>query len=217
MILTQERLPTIKSILLINICVLAVFHFIFVAFAIFVPHFASTALTPLFDLDSERNIPTFYTGILLLGISIAALRLRQRTKGSLRRTFWTVIAVFFIYWAFDEVFILHERLAQPIRDLLHIGAGSFFYHAWVLVAMVLIGLVGIFVIINSHLKSHPLTKKQLKFLTILLLYMSGIVVLEIVGTKLYGNPQLYRFGIVPLEELFEIGMASYVLIKLLRY
>lgn len=216
-LLSKSNATLVARILLINVIVLAILHFISVAIELYAPNNSLTSYTKLFDLDREHNVPTFYSGILLLAIAFTAWNLRLKAKYFYRKTFWAGFALFFTYWAIDEVFVLHERLAEPIRRIMHIGYTSVFYHAWVLVAMGLISLLGIFILIYYHFKMSPLTKKQVNLLIVIFIFMSGIVLLEILGTKIYGNPELYRFGIVPLEELFEIGMGSYLLVKLLQY
>lgn len=216
-ILSKNNAPIIARILLINVIVLAVLHFIAVAIELYAPNHSLTNYTYLFDLDREYNVPTFYSGILLLTIAIVAWNLRSEASRLFHKFFWAGLAVFFTYWAIDEVLVLHERSARPVREILQIGYDSMFYHAWVVIAMGLIGLLGIFVLIFHHLKMPPLTKKQSSILVVVLIFMSGIVLLEILGTKIYGNPGLYRFVMIPLEELFEIGMGSYLLVKLLNY
>ncbi len=216
-LLSKSHDPIIARVLLVNIIVLGLLHFASVAIELYAPNYLSVNYTKLFDLDREYNVPTFYSGMLLLTIGIAAWKLRLEAKRFYHKTFWTGFTLFFTYWAIDEVFVLHEQLAKPIREMLQIGYDSVFYHAWVLVAMGLISLLGIFILMYHHFKISPLIKKQGNLLVMLMIFMSGIVLFEILGTKVYGNPQLYRFAMVPLEELFEIGMGSYLLVKLLHY
>lgn len=216
-IFQKSHAHILARVLLVNFFILAILHVFFVAVDLFSANHPLANLTPFFDLDSERNLPTYYSGVVLALIGLTAWRLRKKAKIFIHKVFWIVMAVFFTYWALDEVLIWHERLAQPIREILQIGYDSVFYHAWVIAAMCLISFTGIFILINNHLSSRPLTKKQRDLLIIIFIFMSGIVLLEILGTKIYAYPRLYRLGVVPLEELFEIGMASYVLVKLAHY
>lgn len=214
---TKANAPRIARLLLINFVFIALLHFVFVAIHLYAPNSPLAGYTWFFDLDAERNLPTLYTGALLLTIGFIAWSLRLKATRLSRKAFWAGFGLFFTYWALDEVLVLHERLAEPIRNTLQIGYNSVFYHAWVIAALGLIALLGIFILIYDHFRVPSITRKQAGLLTVLLLFMIGIVLLEIAGTKAYSNPQLYRFVMVPLEELFEIGMASYLLVKLLEF
>lgn len=216
-LLAKANVPIIARVLLVSVVVLAILHLISVAIELYAPDHSLVTYAKLFDLDREYNVPTFFSGILLIAIGLTAWNLRLGAKHLSHKIFWIGFALFFAYWAIDEVLVLHERLAEPIREMLQIGYDSLFYHAWVLVALGLISLLGIFILIYYRFKMPPLTKKQGNLLIVIFIFMSGIVGLEILGTKIYGSPELYRFGIVAIEELFEIGMGSYLLIKLLHY
>ena len=214
---SKIHIRIIARVLLVNVIVLGILHFISVAIELYAPNNGLVSYTKLFDLDREYNVPTFYSSLLLLTMGLTAGYLGLKVKHFYHKAFWIGFSLFFTYWAVDEALVLHERLAGPIREMLQIGYDSVFYHAWVLVAIGLIGLLGVVVLLFFHFRMPALTKDQGNLLLTLLIFMSGIVLLEILGTKLYGNPHLYRLGIVPLEELFEIGMGSFLLFKLVQY
>jgi hypothetical protein len=215
--LTNVNISLLARILFANVLLLGLLHMVGVAIELYAPNHLLSEYTGWFDLDREYNVPTFYSGLVLVSIAFVGFLQWFKTKYTLRKFFWIGFSMFFLYWAIDEVMVLHERLAQPVRDLLQIGQHSVLYHAWVVVAMGLAGLLGGFVVVYSNLERRTLSRNQVNILAIIFAFMVGIIVLEIAGTKLYSNPRLYRFGIIPLEELFEISMSSYLLIKLLRY
>lgn len=64
----------------------------------------------MFDLDHEYTVPAYWSFALLLGTSAAALfAFIRRTPVGARSTS-LVLAVLFAFAAFDELFMLHERL-----------------------------------------------------------------------------------------------------------
>lgn len=212
-----SRAILVTRILLINWIIVGLLHLLAVNLELHTANNIFLKYTYLFDLDREYNLPTLYTSILLLIIALLPWLLRLPTKKLMDRIFWTGFSIFFAYWAIDEMFILHEQFAEPLRNLLQIGHDSIFYHAWVLIALGLILALGGFILVYLQFKRPVINKKQLGILVLLFIYMFGIVMFEILGTRVYNNTQLYRLFMVPLEELFEIGMASYLLVKLLRY
>jgi hypothetical protein len=88
-------------------------------------------VAPVFALNAEQNIPTFFAGCLLLmnaGLFGLTWRLfRQPGRPDLG---WLGFAVLFVFLAFDELFQVHEKLITPIRDTLQ--TSGLLYFAWVL-------------------------------------------------------------------------------------
>ena len=81
----------------------------------------------LFDLDGERNLPTFFSGCLFLG-GAALFFLVWRVRSQM---IWLLLAGVFVFLAFDELLQVHEILIRPIRERFHLS--GFLYLAWVLV------------------------------------------------------------------------------------
>lgn len=165
-----------------------------------------------FDLDREKVVPALYMSLLLAGCGLLAIFAATKEKLKRHRGVWGLLGVGFIYLAADEFFILHEQLAEPLRNLLMIGDGSLLYHAWVIPAILFVVLaMGVSVF---ALREHLLTGAQTGIISLVLLLTIIDVVLEALGTKLYFSQAYYRYGAIAAEELFEIGMASYILYRL---
>lgn len=206
----------VPRILLALFLTIAFLHFVTTAFSINYPGSTLANVSPIFDLDQEYNVPTYYSGLILLSIGACSWRLRKKANLVSRKFFWIFLSVFFTYWAIDEMFVLHEQTAAPLRDLFSIGSESLYYHAWVMIAMPVIAIIGLVVLFIYHQKRKPITKQQLGLLSLIFFYMSGIVALETAGTQVYSNDYLYRLAAVPAEELFEIGVASLILARLIK-
>jgi hypothetical protein len=215
--MSDARLNTlIPRMLLIGFLVIAILHFVTTIASLSYPGSTLANLSPKFDLDQEYNVPTYYSGIILLSIGLAAWKLRKKASLVSRKYFWVFLSVFFTYWALDEMFVLHEQTAAPLRDLFSIGSESLYYHAWVMIAMPIIAIIGVVLLFIYHQKKRPITKQQLGLLSLIFFYMAGIVALETAGTQVYSNDNIYRLVAVPAEELFELGVASLILAWLIK-
>lgn len=101
-------------------------------------------LVPLFNLDEELNLPSFYSVLLLLGASLACAAhwrvthvLRQRA-----RLGWGLLTSGFLVMALDEGFSFHERITEPLRARIGANASGLLYDTWVLPALAVVLAVG---------------------------------------------------------------------------
>ena len=78
-------------------------------------------LVPLFDLNREANVPTFYSALVLLFCSVLLRIVACTQKGTHRFLGWGVLAAVFLFLAADEVLAIHERLAEPLRSALDLS------------------------------------------------------------------------------------------------
>ncbi len=112
----------------------------------FLDHDYVFGLVPLFHLDFEQNIPTFFSAVVILFCAallfvIAAARKRQ---GERDYRYWVGLAAIFLFLSIDEAVSIHERLTNPMRAWF--GASGVFHFGWVIpygifvVALVLIYL-----------------------------------------------------------------------------
>ena len=77
-------------------------------------------LLPLFDLDTENNIPSVYATLTLLISSILLGMIGVNTFRQ-KQTYayhWFGLAGIFLYLAIDEFEKIHERLSEPVAALL---------------------------------------------------------------------------------------------------
>lgn len=168
-------------------------------------------LTHLFDVDNERNIPTVYNGLLWGCSALIVFLLMLRTTGVVARLRWLFLSALFFYFAFDEILVLHESMAEPIRDLLSIGNDSVFYHAWIVPA---IAITVAITLLTLYIKGRDSISREQKIVFRLLVILAfGVVVLEAAGTQIYFSQTAYKLGPVLVEETFEMGMISLILYK----
>ena len=174
---------------------------------------------PLFDLDGEQNIPTFWSVLLLLVSSlllavVAALHRRQQLPYAAH---WTVLSVGFLLMAYDEAFRVHETLIIPVGNLLGSSNLGLFYYAWVVPGTVLVILLGLFFL---QFIRHLEARTRLRFLVAGSLYIGGAIVVEAIGgsyAERAGMNNLTYNVITTVEESLEMVGLTVFIWALLRY
>jgi hypothetical protein len=166
--------------------------------------------TRLFDLDQEYNFSSFYSFLILAfsGAIASVLFLRERSIS------WLGLGTVFIYLSLDEAQLIHEQIAEPLRRSLALGNESLFYHAWVIPAIVITLILGIYLIV-THRKGL-ISSSANKIIIYVFLMAVGSIMLEIFGSKTYANIVFYRYVTVSAEELYEMGFASLILYNLVK-
>src|SRR3989442_12857301 len=101
-------------LLFANVCGLLV--------AYFSGHDTALGVVPFFDFGAEQNLPSFFSGCLLLGGAVLFF-LVSRAR---RQRIWLFLAGLFVFLSFDELFEVHEGLIQPIRGPFHPGGFPYF-------------------------------------------------------------------------------------------
>lgn len=174
---------------------------------------------PLFFVDSELNIPTFFTMLLMLIITllngfIAAVNLKQRGEHTSK---WVILSFGFLYMAYDEAFQVHEKLISPVRALMGDENLGVFYFAWVIPGIVLIFMLGLFFL---RFLLHLHVKTRLRFLMAAMIYIGGAIGIELIGgayAEIYGMSNVIYSVIVTIEESLEMAGLIIFIWALLKY
>jgi hypothetical protein len=170
-------------------------------------------LASAFYVDTERNIPTFFSVALLLiaAALLAAIAKRNRKQGLPYVSAWAVLAVGFVLMAVDEAFEIHERLNLPIGELLGDRPLGAFYYPWVIPAIALVAVLGLFFV--RFLRHLPGTIR-LRFLLAAMLYLGGAIGVELVGSQYaegHGTATWTYSLIATLEESLELaGLVAFI-------
>lgn len=88
-------------------------------------------LVPLFNFDTESNIPTLYsyTTILIAALLLFFTGLNERSAG--RNWFiWIGLGLIFLFLAIDEGSAFHEKFIEGLRT--NLDTDGAFYFAWVI-------------------------------------------------------------------------------------
>ena len=74
-----------------------------------------------FYLSNEMNLPTFFSAALLVlagGLMLVIARLRSGKAQNFAKR-WAFLGLIFFLLAADEVFQFHERLTEPVQNVVH--------------------------------------------------------------------------------------------------
>ncbi|MFB9376578.1 hypothetical protein ACFFKU_11675 [Kineococcus gynurae] len=158
------------------------------------------------DLDTEQNLPSWYSSMLLCVTGLSTLEVgRRAVVEKLRyRWHWFVLGLGFLYLSLDELVGLHEKLAEPMAGL--VGTSGILRYSWIAAAAPL--AVMLVIAYLGFLRAQPG-----RILRLMLLggglYLGGAIVVEALGGYLIsaGSDELgVGVGLVAtVEEFFEMS------------
>jgi hypothetical protein len=177
-------------------------------------------LVRLFYVEEERNIPTFFAGLLLMFAAlllavVTILGKKQRDPDVLK---WMILTFGFIYMTFDELMSYHEKLIMPMRRLLPDATGGIFFFSWVIPAIVVVIFLGSFFV--GFLRRLP-ERTRLLFLLAATLYLGGAIGFELMEGRYRasnGDVEDFNFSMLATgEEGLEMTGVIVFIYALLRF
>lgn len=168
-------------------------------------------LVPLFNFDSENNIPSLFSAALfllcaLLLVVIGSAHRQRHTKFALH---WLVLGGVFVFLGIDEATHLHERLTVPVREALHLS--GFLYFGWIVPYLALCAVLGVAYL--TFLLSLP-PRTQVGFIVAAALFLSGAVGFELLGAREFeaGRAGAIQYALYySAEEFLEFsGLVAFV-------
>jgi len=174
-------------------------------------------LVRLFDLDAEWNIPTAYQGVSLLICSLLTVTIGVIRKKVADEFYcgWFVLSGMFLAMAGDEILQMHENVNRPLRLML--GTKGALYYAWVIPGSGL--LIGLGLYFRRFILGLP-RKTKLLFIASCIVYVSGVIGLEMIGGAYLDNvgTQTFTYAVITsCEELLEMGGILLFIYALLMY
>lgn len=173
-------------------------------------------IVPLFDFNTEINIPTIYSSLALMfcSIMLSAIALIQK-RLDFSYFHWIGLALIFLFLSVDEIASLHERLTYYVKQFLN-TSGMFFY-AWIIPYSI---ALTVFVITYFRFLLH--LPKRIMFLFIVsgVIFVSGAIGFEMLGgwqAELYGVDNIRYCLCYTCEELLEMFGIVVFLYTLLSY
>jgi hypothetical protein len=173
-------------------------------------HDYANGLIPLFDLDGESNIPSFFSSLELLICSglLSAIAYNRKNIG-LNCIMWSGLALIFLFLSIDEIASLHELLVRPLRRALNTSGATFF--AWVIPYGIL--GIGLALSYTKFLLELPKHSKRL-FILSGVIYVTGVLGFEMIDgiqVSLHGEHNIGYALLYTCEELLEmVGMAMFI-------
>jgi hypothetical protein len=153
---------------------------------------------------------------LLAGALSALIALLRSRESPSYVGHWIVAAVVLIYVSADEMLAIHEFLIDPMRSLLDVG-GGIFYFAWIVPgAVAVIAFGAAYLRFLTHLPEP--TRKLLVIAGAL--YLSGALGMEAVNgayASAHGQDTLGYMLLTDLEEILEMSGLLVLVYALLSY
>lgn len=174
----------------------------------------------MMSLDKENNVPALFATVLLLSASLvlAFIALLERKRASADAIRWALLAAGFVAMGVDESLSFHERLIDPLRQLLgsHLGMQhlGIFYFAWVIPGVIAVAALGSY-FLPFVLRLPRATGAML--VVAATIYLGGALGVELVEgwwREGHGHRNVVYHALVSLEEGMEM-MGVIVLIRTL--
>lgn len=167
-------------------------------------------LVPLFDFDTEKNVPTFFSACMLMvsSVILAAITHVHRKVGDAFIA-WGGLSLIFLFLSIDEIASIHERFIEPVRTLLNVS-GLLFY-AWVIPYGI---ALAVFMILYLEFLLNLPERIMRLFLLSGGIYVSGAIGIELLGGRhvsLYGEENYgYAFFCMVEETLEMVGVVLFI-------
>jgi len=176
-------------------------------------------LVPLFYVDLESNIPTWYSSsaLLLASVLLSVVALAKFQNQEPFRRHWMCLSAIFAYLAVDEVAMLHEYPIAPLRSALN--ATGALHYTWVIPGFLAVAIVGVCYL--KFLKHLPARTRNL-FIVAGMTFVGGAIGLEMISgieASAHDESSINYMLIVTAEEFMEMlgivifihGISDYIL------
>jgi hypothetical protein len=176
-------------------------------------------LVPLFDLNGEQNVPTYFNACLHLFssllLAIIAV-LKKRTRDPFARQ-WVVLCAGFLFMAFDEAAGLHELMGRPMEEFLGERATGFLHFAWVVPGILIVLFFGMWF---TRFLLHLPPRIRMLVVTAGVLFIGGAVGVELFEGRhaaIHGSHNLVFDAFVLVEETLEMTGLTVFIYAMLGY
>lgn len=212
--LVAKRLLYMVFILLIlNVCSLYVRYVLHWEGLIAGPFFR------LFNLNTESNIPTFFSALLLLSASVLLMVIAKQTLERKTAHRWWLLSGVFLFLAADEATLIHEAVT-PILDVFrtsNTGIEGYFRYIWIIPYTMLFIALALYCM--PFLWQLPVHIRNLFVLSgcIFVTGAAGLEAAEGHYDTVYGYNSVYKIILYTIEEVMEMGGVILFIYALLLY
>jgi hypothetical protein len=168
-------------------------------------------LVPMFDLNTEANVPTFFAALLHLTSSVLLLLMSvsYSNAGDQRARYWRLLALLFCFTAFDEAARIHELSMAPMRGALDLN--GLLYFSWVVPAVVILAALGIY--FSKFFMSLPKTLLK-RMMMAAAIFIGGALIIELpegMWYEMHGKENIVYALMTTLEESMELfGLVTFI-------
>ena len=166
---------------------------------------------PLFYIDYESNVPTWYASALLLLAAglLSALAWIKRAQLDPQCVHWGLLAIGFLYLSLDEVAMLHEYPIDPLRAMLN--AGGLWYYTWVVPGLL---IVAICACVFARFVWQLPRSTRVWFLLAAAVFVGGAIGVEMISglvASAHGEDNVWYSLVVTAEESCELlGVIAFI-------
>ena len=109
----------VATLLLVVVLCLALASFAGQISKYFLGHDSVLGLVHVFDLESEHNIPAWFSSSMLFvcGLLLGMVAFTRRVEGARYAAHWTGLSIIFLYMSLDEAIMIHEKWDKPMEAL----------------------------------------------------------------------------------------------------
>ena len=173
-------------------------------------------LVPLFHLDEEWNIPSWYSSsaLLLCAILLAVIALAEKKECAPYFLHWSALSIVFLCLSLDEAISIHEYWGALLRPLAY--AHGFLYWTWVIPGMT---FVLIFALAYLRFLAALPAKTRRLFIVAGTVFVGGAIGMESVSLRaleIYGRGVGYEI-LSHMEEVLEMTGVLFFFYALLTY
>ena len=180
-------------------------------------------LVAFLNLDEELNLPTFFSGLILLISSflLVIIYLAERNNGNKDKYYWGVLALGFLFMTYDEIFMFHERYVGPIMHAIFkdkdIGIFNFVWLVWIIP----ISIITFIIVLVFYRFWHRLpVKTKLNILIAAIIYVGGAIGVELIEgfvVDKHGEDSLLVNLVCSIQESMEMFGTIIFIHALLNY
>ncbi len=191
-------------------------------------HARLLGLNPMFNFFYEKNLPTYFSTILLLFASCLLIIIYYVKKNfhDKYRFHWGLLALIFLFLSMDEILELHEQLSEPMQKLVNVLPGSLNFWGWIIPYSILVVIFAAYYLAFFF----SLDKKmRIYFSVSASLYITGAIVFELIEGIYYTtqmanyDPFSYIHNNIPffimvtIEEILEMSGVILFIYSLIEY
>jgi hypothetical protein len=167
-------------------------------------HDTVKGFVPLFYVDYESNVPTWYSSVAILMAAglLAVIAFGRQAQRASYRHHWTALCITFLFLSADEIAMVHELPIESLRETF--GATGVWHYTWVIPGMVVVGVVGLAYL--RFLLALPARTRNL-FVLAAAVYVGGAIGVEMLSAyqaSRHGQENLTYSLIITVEEFMEM-------------
>ncbi|WLE96683.1 MAG: hypothetical protein QTN59_18615 [Candidatus Electrothrix communis] len=179
-------------------------------------------ITGYFDLDIEKNIPSFYSAfaILLCSLLFFCISLLDKKQGRIR-FYWLGLAAIFLFLSLDEALVLHEGLGDLTEEYIQrtgiLQVSGLLYFPWIIPYGILTAILGM--LYFRFIFRLP-RKTTVLFILSAIIFLTGAVAFDMFGgreAELHGYYSVAYTVLYTIEEFLEMSGIVLLMYTLLDY